>query len=173
MPLHRPTTTWRDWYNPLRGLTMARIVSMEDAAERGLFSDLQWFWHHMERTDVTVQSAIARRLSFIDATDWEIRVAENADPVLAAEQSELLRYAYNRIANLKEASKFLATSLFRGYAHLEKIESGYGNLIDRLDPIPQHFWHRDGAGACRSGAGSTSGIGAVWTPKKTSTGVNR
>jgi hypothetical protein len=59
MPLHRPTTTWRDWYNPLRGLTMARLVSMEDATERGPFSNLQWFWHHMERTDATVPSAIA------------------------------------------------------------------------------------------------------------------
>jgi hypothetical protein len=35
MPLQRPSSTWRDHYNPLRGLTMARIVAMEDAAERG------------------------------------------------------------------------------------------------------------------------------------------
>src|SRR5512139_3005871 len=121
MPLHRPTTTWRDWYNPLKGLSMSRIVAMEDAAERGQFADLQWFWHHMERTDVTVQAAIARRLSFIDSIDWEIRASESADPVLAAEQAELLTYAYNRIANFKEATKFLASSLFRGFAHVEKI----------------------------------------------------
>ncbi len=86
MPLHRPITTWRDWYNPLKGLTMSRIVSMEDAAERGQPSDLQWFWQHMERTDVTVQAAIARRLSFLDSIDWEVRPVESADPMLAAEQ---------------------------------------------------------------------------------------
>lgn len=77
MPLLRPKTTWRDWYNPIRGLSVARIVSMEDAAERGQFADLQWFWHHRERTDVTVQAAIALRLSFIDSIDWEIRALED------------------------------------------------------------------------------------------------
>jgi hypothetical protein len=46
---------------------MSRVVAMEDAAERGQFADLQWFWHHMERTEVTVQAALARRLAFIDA----------------------------------------------------------------------------------------------------------
>jgi hypothetical protein len=69
MPLHRLTTTWRDWYNPLKGLSMSRIVAMEDAAERGQHADLQWLWNAMERTDVTVQAAIARRLSFMDSIE--------------------------------------------------------------------------------------------------------
>jgi phage gp29-like protein len=145
MPLHRLTTTWRDWYNPLKGLSMSRIVAMEDAAERGQHADLQWLWNAMERTDVTVQAAIARRLSFIDSIDWEIRASESADPMLAAEQTELLTYAYNRIANFKEATKFLASALFRGFAHLEKIDAGYGGLVSRLDPVPQWHWVRDGA----------------------------
>ena len=137
MPLHRPTTLWRDHYNPLRGLTMTRVVAMEDAAERGQFADLQWFWHFMERTDVTVQSAIARRLAFVDSIDWEIRVTEGADPTLAQEQADLLRYAYNRIDNLKEATLFLARALFRGYSHVEKIRAGYGSLVSRLEPVEQ------------------------------------
>ncbi len=144
MPLQRPSTTWRDWYNPLKGLTMSRIVAMEDAADRGQFADLQWFWHHMERTDVTVQAAISRRLSFVASGDWEIRTNENADATLAAEQADLLRYAYNRIANFKDATLFLASALFRGYAHLEKIGTGYANLVSRLEPIPQWFWIREG-----------------------------
>ncbi len=144
MPLQRPTNTWRDWYNPLKGLTVSRIVSMEDAADRGQFADLQWFWHHMKRTDVTVQAAISRRLSFVASGDWEIRTNENADATLAAEQADLLRYAYNRIANFKDATLFLASALFRGYAHLEKIGTGYGTLVSRLEPIPQWFWVRDG-----------------------------
>jgi phage gp29-like protein len=142
--LRKQNTSWRDWYNPLKGLSMSRVVAMEDAAERGQFADLQWFWHHMERTDVTVQAAIARRLSFIDSVDWEIRAVETADPGLAAEQVGLLTYAYNRIANFKEATKFLAAALFRGFAHLEKIGAGYGNLVSRLDPVPQWHWVRDG-----------------------------
>lgn len=144
MPIHRPSTTWRDWYNPLKGLTVSRIVAMEEAAERGQHADVQWFWHHMERTDVTVQAAIARRLSFIDSVDWEIRPVEGADPYLVQEQTALLTYAYNRIANLKEATKFLGYALFRGFAHLEKIKTGYGNLVSRLDPVPQWYWVRDG-----------------------------
>jgi phage gp29-like protein len=59
---------------------MSRIVSMEDAAARGDAADLQWFWHHMMQTDVTVASAVAKRLSHIDSLDWEIRLIENADP---------------------------------------------------------------------------------------------
>jgi hypothetical protein len=39
---------------------MQRIVAMEDTAERGQFADLQWFWHYMERTDVTARVARAR-----------------------------------------------------------------------------------------------------------------
>ena len=144
MPLHRPSTISRDWYNPLKGLAMSRIVAYEDAAERGQFADLQWLWRLMEQTDVTVQAAIARRLSFIDSIDWEIRANEGADPILAAEQTDLLQYAYNRISNFKEATKFLGSALFRGFAHLEKIETGYGNLVARLDPVPQWHWVREG-----------------------------
>ena len=78
MPLHRPSTISRDWYNPLKGLAMSRIVAYEDAAERGQYADLEWLWRLMEQTDVTVQAAIARRLSFIDSIDWEIRANEGA-----------------------------------------------------------------------------------------------
>jgi phage gp29-like protein len=138
--LHRPSNTWRDHYNPLRGLTIARIVAMEDAADRGQYADLQWFYHHMERTDVTVQAAIARRLAFVDSIDWEIRTTEGADPYLAAEQADLLRYCYNRIENLKEATLALARAIFRGFAVLEKVRAGYGPLVSRLDPIEQWYW---------------------------------
>jgi phage gp29-like protein len=134
--------TWRDFYNPIRGLTMARLVAMEDQAERGQHADLQWFYHHMERSDVTIMSAIARRLAFIESLDWEIRAVENADPVLAAEQADLLRYAYDRIANFKEAAAFLAGAIFRGFAHVEKVYTGYGNLVSRLEPVEQWFWVR-------------------------------
>jgi hypothetical protein len=143
MPLQRPSSTWRDHYNPLRGLTMSRIVAMEDAAERGQHADLQWFYHYMERVDVTIQAAIARRLAFVDALDWEIRTVEGADPVLAQEQADLLRYAYDRIDNLKQAAHDLGRALFRGFCLLEKIPTGYGSLVSRLDTIPQWYWVQD------------------------------
>lgn len=102
---------------------MARIVAMEEAANRGDLADLQWFWFHMLQTDVTVASAVAKRLSHIDSLDWEIRTIETADPVLAQEQAEVLRYAYDRVENLKEAAAHLASAIFTGFAVLQKVLS--------------------------------------------------
>lgn len=143
MANYRPQPNWRDHYNPLRGLTMARIVGMEEAANRGDLADLQWFWHHMLQTDVTVASAVAKRLSHIDSLDWEIRTIETADPVLAQEQAAVLRYAYDRIENLKEAAGKLAFASFTGFTALEKITTGYGPLVTRLDYIPCWHWVHD------------------------------
>ena len=136
--------TWRDYYNPIKGLTMARLISMEDQAERGQYADLQWFYYFMERSDVTVMSAIARRLSFLNSLDWEIRLVESADPTLAQEQADFLRYAYDQVENFKEASYVLALSLFRGYAHLEKIYAEQNSLVTHLQPIEQWFWIKKG-----------------------------
>ena len=115
---------------------MARIVAMEDAANRGDMADLQWFWHHMLQTDVTVAAAVAKRLSHIDSLDWEIRAIETADPLLAQEQAAILRYAYDRIENLKEAAAKVALGLFTGFTMLEKVRTGYGPLIAQLESIP-------------------------------------
>ena len=143
MPTYKPKPGWRDEYNPLRGLTMSRIVAMEDAAERGDFADLHWFWHHMEQSDVTVQTAVAKRLSHIKALDWQIHVVENADADLAAEQADVLRYAYDRIENLVEAAVEIAKSVFTGFSVLQKVRTGYGPMVRRLDPIPGRFWRFD------------------------------
>ncbi|HMP78657.1 MAG TPA: DUF935 family protein [Pirellulaceae bacterium] len=125
---------------------MARIVAMEEAANRGDLADLQWFWHHMLQTDVTVASAVAKRLSHINSLDWEIRLIETVDPVLAEEQAAVLRYAYDRIENLKEAAESLATGIFTGVAILEKVRTGYGPLISRLEHIPPWYWIYDTKG---------------------------
>ena len=85
---------------------------------------------------MTIQIAIARRLAFVDALDWEIRTVEGADPLLAQEQAGLLRYAYERIDNLKQATHDLRRALFQGFCLLEKISTGYGSLVSRLDTIP-------------------------------------
>ncbi|HMO51249.1 MAG TPA: DUF935 family protein [Kiritimatiellia bacterium] len=125
---------------------MARIVAMEESANRGDLADLQWFWHHMVQTDVTVASAVAKRLSHINSLDWEIRIVETADPVLAQEQADVLRYAYDRIENLKEAVEKIALGIFSGHSHLEKVRTGYGPLIARLEHIPPWYWIYDTKG---------------------------
>lgn len=139
----RTNQTYRDQYNPLRGLNMSRIVAMEEDADRGNWSDVQWFWHHMMQTDVTVASAVAKRLSHMNSLDWEIRNIETADPILANDQADVLRYAYDRIENLAEAITKVAFANFTGFSILEKIRTGYGPLIQKLDYIPCWFWNYD------------------------------
>lgn len=134
---------YRDQYNPLRGLSLARIVQMEDAAERGDWSDLQWLWRHMIQTDVTTKSALAKRLSHMESLDWEIVKNEGGDPVLMEEQEAVLRYAYDRIDNLSASVVNVARALFTGYSHIEKVRTGYGPFISRLDYIDPWFWNWD------------------------------
>ncbi len=76
---------WRD----IRGLTMARLVAREDQAERGQYADLQWFYFFMERSDVTLMSAIARRLAFLDSPDWQYWQACEQPVLVAERRSEL------------------------------------------------------------------------------------
>ena len=59
--LSQKSNRWRDAYNPLRGLGMARLVSLMEAGERGQYSDIQWFYYFMERTDAMIYSVIQRR----------------------------------------------------------------------------------------------------------------
>ena len=136
----KATSSWRDFYNPLKNLTISRIVAMEDQAIRGQYADLQWFYEFMHCADVVIQSAVARRLASIESLDWEIKVVDNADPFLGSDQAALLRYAYDHIKNFREATKELAKALFFGYTLLEKEFSGYADLITRLVPIPRWQW---------------------------------
>ena len=165
---------WRDSYNPLRGLNMCRLVSMLEAGERGQYADLQWFYYFMERSDAMIASVIQRRRAALLSVDWDVRVVaggdgrettdrrlqtadsynagdattkytkrEKIDHALAEEQRDFLRMVYDGIENFKDAVGFLWSGVFRGYAHLEKHFSSSG-LIERLEPVEQWFWVRDG-----------------------------
>jgi hypothetical protein len=35
---------WREFLNPLRGLSMDRIMQLVEQGERGAYADLQWFY---------------------------------------------------------------------------------------------------------------------------------
>jgi phage gp29-like protein len=136
---------WRDKYNPLRGLSLPKLVSLLEAGERGAYADLQWFYHYMERSDAMIHAVIQRRRAALLACDWDIRVSadEDSDKGLAEEQSAFLREAYDRVENFRDAVSFLFSGLFRGYAHLEKHFAPSG-LVTRLEPVEQWFWVRDG-----------------------------
>jgi phage gp29-like protein len=156
---------WRDGFNPLRGMGMARMVALLEAGERGQFSDLQWFYHYMERSDAMIHAVMQRRRSAFMGCDWDIRLAAEVsgfgvqgsgkkddgrrkagptpDEVLAEEQAAFLREAYDRVENFRDAVAFLFTGFFRGFGHLEKHFSASG-LVTRLEPVEQWFWVRDG-----------------------------
>lgn len=135
---------FRDAFNPLRGLSLARLTAMLEAGERGEYADLQWFYHYMERSDAMIYSVIQRRRSALLALDWDIRIISQAqDNPAAQQQADFLRMVYERILNLRDAISFLFTAFFRGFAHLE-IHWNKSGLIDRLEPVEQWFWLRDG-----------------------------
>ena len=151
---------WREYYNPLRGLGLPRLVSLIDAGDRGQYADLQWCYYFMERADPMVFSVLQRRRAALLECDWDVRqvsadapVVRHAgrrlrtvgpvDAVLAEEQAACLRSVYERIENFDEAVSFLFTGICRGFAHLEKHYDATGGVV-RLEPVEQWFWVRDG-----------------------------
>ena len=145
------STNWRAQYNPLRGLTIAQLVTMLEAAERGNYARLQWLYRFVEKRNSTLRAVLQRRQASMTRLDWDIRVrdtqAVTASPrTLAARQAAVLRDAYERLANLREAVTFLSLAEFRGYAHVERHFDRQGRTV-ALKPVPQWFWARLGPDA--------------------------
>jgi phage gp29-like protein len=143
------STNWRAQYNPLRGLTIAQLVTMLEAAERGNYARLQWLYRFVEKRNPTLRAVLQRRQASLTRLDWDIRFRGDAPQgssssrTLAARQAAVLRDAYESIGNLREAVTFLALAEFRGYAHLERHLDSRGRTV-RLQPVPQWFWARLG-----------------------------
>ena len=116
-------SNWRAQFNPLRGLTLPHLVALLEQGERGDYARLQWLYRFVEKRNSTLRAVLQRRQASLTRLDWDVRVVAGggSDPrALAARQAALLRDAYGRIENLREAVTFLALSEFRGYAHLER-----------------------------------------------------
>jgi phage gp29-like protein len=139
----------RDYYNPLRGLEMARLVRLLEEGERGMHGDVQWLYRMVEKRDATVKALKTRRLSALSKLDWNIKIPEELpkgfSKTQAEAQAELLHEAYSQIENLPAALEHLALASFRGFAHLEKHhQDGHAQLpVVRLEPVPQWHWVRD------------------------------
>jgi phage gp29-like protein len=141
------STNWRAQYNPLRGLSMPQLVALLEAAERGNYARLQWLFRFVEKRNSTLRAVLQRRRASLTRLDWDIRLRGGSGAAsprsLGARQAAVLREAYERIANLREAVTFLALAEFRGYSHLERHFDAQGNTV-RLQPVPQWFWARLG-----------------------------
>ena len=133
---------WREYYNPLRGLSIPRLASLLESGERGQYADLQWMYYFMERSDPMIFSVLQRRRAALLDCDWDVRkvapepgvfrhagrrlrIAGPVDDVLAQEQVDCLRAVYDGIENFDDAVSFLFTGVSRGFAHLEK---NYGTV---------------------------------------------
>ena len=136
---------WREYVNPLRGLTLDGLVAKIEQGERGAFADLQWFYQAMERSDALIATVAMRRRAALLSCEWDVKPEENpTDAVLANEQAAFLRDRYDAVENLREAVAFLSTASFRGFAHVEKHYADNGGDVVRLEPVEQWFWCREG-----------------------------
>lgn len=150
--LVRQSNRWRDSYNPIRGLFIARVVAILEAADRGDFAELQLVMRKVERRYPVLKGLKARRLAALEKLDWEIKVVEElpegASRAAAEAQQKFLRGRYELIANLTETIGFLATAEFRGYAILQKHRSNDGGKFDgavrEFHWLPQDQFSRNG-----------------------------
>lgn len=123
---------WREQYNPLRGITVARAVSWLEAGQRGEYADLQWAYRFVERRDPDLIALIERRTGALLQMDWNIKQVDEKtalarglayDPTLADRQAVALRAAYEKITNLYEAIEHMALASFREFA-LGQLQKG-------------------------------------------------
>ena len=141
---------WRDSYNPLRGLTMARAVSLMEDAQRGVMADLQWLYASelgIEATDCDLSTIIEKTVAGVADMDWQIVVADpesrDFDQALADEQRDFLESAYTSCDNLAEALEHLVLARFRGFSHIQPwLRPDW--TIEHLEPLPQWNMVRDG-----------------------------
>lgn len=155
---------WREAYNPLRGLDLARALSLTEAWDRGEFADLMWLYRWIERHDETLSSVINRREAALLQLDWDIKTIDADDlppgvtEAQAQAQAETLRAAYERLDNLRQAIAHLALADFRGFSFVEK-QAINGPEIDHLECV-DHWnllraglhgdWHYNDSGMARS-----------------------
>ena len=177
----RQANRWRDQYNPLRSLTIARAVSMFEAAQRGEYADLQWTYRFIERRDADLIALIERRVNVIVQMDWAIKTVDEKsaaargipfDPDLAENQARELRAAYEKIGNLYQAIEHLAMAVFREFAvaqfqrgdkaarpgdadHIECLNSW--NIV-RDGMVGDWFWNPDAKQTGSSGLQATDRI---------------
>ena len=157
----RAANSWRDGFNPIRGLTMQRAVSLMEQGDRGAYADLQWLYQRVEQLDAVLSALIARYEGGLLKLDWAVKMIETAeerDRAAAEAQAEVLRETYEGIDNLRQALQFLIGARFRGYAHLEKWVNADGD-IKHLEPVPQWYWCRAGQnGEWRFNRDAKSGV---------------
>lgn len=144
---------WRERYNPLRQLTMAKVVTLLESYQRGEMADPQWTYFFIEQSDPDLFAILERREAALLELDWTVKPASTQwgagglrcaafDEELASEQVAALREAYEGIDNLYEAISHLQLATFRGYSHCEKYRNTDGDVF-HLEVVDQWNMVRD------------------------------
>jgi phage gp29-like protein len=145
------TNHWREYRNPLPGLTLAKAIALWDFQRRGLNAELQSVFREIEQLDATLIGLIERRMGALSEMDWKItttpdsKLPKGATKAMAEAQAQELQTAYDAIDNLREAIEWMEHAAFRGYSHLEKVYANPGTsdlTICHLEPVEQWHWTR-------------------------------
>ncbi|MEO7298997.1 MAG: DUF935 family protein [Verrucomicrobiota bacterium] len=166
--LTRQSNKWRDGYNSMRDLTIARVVFWIEAAQRGDFAELQRTLQKVERRYPVLRALIARHQAAMQKLDWEILIVSKKDkgvtPEMEQAQRRFLRSRYELIGNLTEALGFLQMAMFRGFSFLQKhfFKDGPNKgAVRELHWLPQWNFVRDGMfGDWFWNANASSGVSA-------------
>ena len=148
--LVRTSNRWRDAYNPLRTLVIAKAIVLLEWAERGSFAELMVTMRKVERRYPILKALKANRLAAITRLDYDILIPDDLPEnlkTMAEAQQVWLKCRYALITNLKEALRFLALAEFRGFAILQKHRYMGGEndgAVSELHWLPQWNFSRDG-----------------------------
>ena len=112
----RRSNYWRDNYNPLRGLSIARLMALFEQAERGAFAETQLTLRKAEKRFPVLKGFVEKLLSSIEALDGKVRVKEQlpegGTPELAEAQRKFLQSRYDLLKNFKTSSRRLPWRIF-------------------------------------------------------------
>jgi len=187
--LVRRSNFWRDNYNPLRALTIARLVALFEQAERGAFSEIQLTLRKAEKRFPVLKGFMEKMLSTIEALDGRVRVKEQlpagATPELAERQRQFLQGRYDLLKNFKTSIAQIALADVRGYAVLQKHRYHDGvndGAVEELYWLEPWCWARDGfygdfyynensqfgvgLGSCQATLGEDCRIGSAAMPRE-------
>jgi len=144
---------FRQNYNPIVGLSLARARYLVETYPRGEFADLMWTFGApfvgIESSDADLMALIERRSAALQDFTWHARVVDKSkrrsdfDLKLAEEQQAALYEAYDYIDNLEESFDHFALASFRGFSHVQKHRRPDGD-IHHLEILDQWNVVRDG-----------------------------
>jgi phage gp29-like protein len=186
----RKSNSWRDNYNPLRQLTIQRLMALFEQAERGAYSEIQLILRKAEKRFPILKGFVEKLVSSIEELEWDVKVMaalpEGVTPAMAEAQRKFLRGRYDLLKNLSNTFGQIALGEIHGYTVLQKHRYDDGGPNDgavaELYWIEPWCWSREGfygdfyyneqsrfgigLGTCQASLGEKNRIGSVDLPRE-------